>query len=125
MEMTYGGALVMPSSYAMMDEEEMMYLEGGYYINNVTIRAGVTSFIMASGYSLTYAIAALTPVTLALKAVWAKVCTWVGAMFGSGPGAVIGAVFGWLTAANVCGKIALAAITNKGIEITLNGIDIK
>ena len=27
--MTYGGALVMPSSYAMMDEEEMMYLEGG------------------------------------------------------------------------------------------------
>lgn len=29
MEMTYGGALVMPSSYAMMDEEEMMYLNGG------------------------------------------------------------------------------------------------
>ena len=29
MEMTYGGALVMPSSYAMMDEEEMTYLEGG------------------------------------------------------------------------------------------------
>ena len=29
MEMTYGGALVMPNSYAMMDEEEMMYLEGG------------------------------------------------------------------------------------------------
>lgn len=29
MEMTYGGALVMPSSYAMMDEEEMMYLDGG------------------------------------------------------------------------------------------------
>lgn len=30
MEMTYGGALVMPSSYAMMDEEEMMYVEGGF-----------------------------------------------------------------------------------------------
>ena len=29
MEMTYGGALVMPSSYAVMDEEEMTYLEGG------------------------------------------------------------------------------------------------
>lgn len=29
MEMCYSGALVMPSSYAMMDEEEMMYLEGG------------------------------------------------------------------------------------------------
>ena len=29
MEMCYDGTLVMPSSYAVMDEEEMMYLEGG------------------------------------------------------------------------------------------------
>ncbi len=29
MDMCYDGALVMPSSYAVMDEEEMMYLEGG------------------------------------------------------------------------------------------------
>lgn len=29
MEMCYSGALVMPSSYAVMDEEEMMYVEGG------------------------------------------------------------------------------------------------
>ncbi len=27
MEMCYNGALVMPSSYAMMDEEEMMYVK--------------------------------------------------------------------------------------------------
>ena len=29
MEMCYDGALVMPSSYAVMDEEEMTYVEGG------------------------------------------------------------------------------------------------
>ena len=29
MEVTYDGTLVMPSSYALMDEEEMMYVEGG------------------------------------------------------------------------------------------------
>ncbi len=29
MEMCYDGALVMPSSYAIMDEEEMTYVEGG------------------------------------------------------------------------------------------------
>ena len=29
MEMCYDGALVMPSSYAVMDEEERMYVEGG------------------------------------------------------------------------------------------------
>ena len=29
MEMCYDGALVMPSNYAVMNEEEMMYVEGG------------------------------------------------------------------------------------------------
>ncbi len=29
MEMCYDGALVMPSSYALMDEDEMCYVEGG------------------------------------------------------------------------------------------------
>ena len=29
MDMCYDGALVMPSSYAVMDEEEMCYAEGG------------------------------------------------------------------------------------------------
>lgn len=29
MEMCYNGALVMPSNYAIMDEEEMIYVEGG------------------------------------------------------------------------------------------------
>lgn len=29
MDMCYEGALVMPSSYAVMDEEEMTYVEGG------------------------------------------------------------------------------------------------
>ncbi len=31
MEMCYDGALVMPSSYAVMSEEEMTYVEGGWY----------------------------------------------------------------------------------------------
>ena len=29
MEMCYDGTLVMPGSYAVMDEEEMTYVEGG------------------------------------------------------------------------------------------------
>ena len=29
MDMCYDGTLVLPSSYAVMDEEEMSYLEGG------------------------------------------------------------------------------------------------
>lgn len=34
MEMCYDGALVMPGSYAVMNEEEMTYVEGGYYMNH-------------------------------------------------------------------------------------------
>lgn len=30
MEMCYGGALVMPSSYAVMSEDEMTYVDGGW-----------------------------------------------------------------------------------------------
>ena len=31
MDMCYNGALVMPSSYAVMDEEEMTCFEGGWF----------------------------------------------------------------------------------------------
>lgn len=40
MEMGYDGALVMPSSYVVMDEEEMMYVEGGKIVITVTL-AGI------------------------------------------------------------------------------------
>ncbi|MGN0351591.1 MAG: hypothetical protein ACI4ES_08055 [Roseburia sp.] len=35
MDMCYEGALVMPSSYAVMDEEEMTYVEGGIGVEAV------------------------------------------------------------------------------------------
>ena len=37
MEMTYDGALVMPNSYALMQEDEMTYIEGGGYVG-VTVK---------------------------------------------------------------------------------------
>ena len=41
MEMCYDGALVMPSNYAVMDEEEMMYIEAGKKIT-ITLAAVAT-----------------------------------------------------------------------------------
>lgn len=35
MDMCYDGALVLPSSYAVMDEEEMCYTEGGIAVTTV------------------------------------------------------------------------------------------
>lgn len=52
MEMTYGGALVMPSSYAMMDEEEMMYLEGGaIYRGNQALKELTNMAATVFGYA--------------------------------------------------------------------------
>lgn len=34
MEMCYDATLVMPSSYAVMEKEEMTYVEGGWCIEN-------------------------------------------------------------------------------------------
>lgn len=46
MEMCYDGALVMPNSYAVMDEEEMTYVEGGRKKIVITItRAAVVGAI--------------------------------------------------------------------------------
>ena len=41
MEVCYDGALVMPSSYAVMDAEEMTYVEGGRYISRGIVAAAI------------------------------------------------------------------------------------
>ena len=52
MDMCYDGTLVLPSSYAVMDEEEMSYLEGGgtavVYGTASQIRSRLTAIIGAS-----------------------------------------------------------------------------
>ena len=51
MDMCYEGALVMPSSYAVMDEEEMTYVEGG---GTITVKASADTVrtICRSGAAL-------------------------------------------------------------------------
>ena len=79
MEMSYSGALVMPSSYAVMNEEEMTYVEGG---GTATVR-GKAKDIRSR---LTTVIGASLTGTGAAAA--------LGALLGNIPGAVIGAVLG-------------------------------
>ena len=45
MEMCYDGALVMPSSYAVMSEEEMTYVEGG---GSITINRGTVNAALSA-----------------------------------------------------------------------------
>ncbi len=78
MEMCYDGALVMPSSYAVMDSEEMTYVEGGAKgrTRNREDRICVASYIAAAAVAL----GRLT--FKAFKALAATAATGVLAFFG-------------------------------------------
>lgn len=47
MEMCYDGALVMPSNYAVLDEDEMMYTEGGLDLSAKWVGVGLDIGISA------------------------------------------------------------------------------
>ncbi len=87
MEMCYDGALVMPSSYAVMSEDEMTYVEGGFAIKSSTLAkcidvfAGVIALAVGiwSGAGLLKAIAkrnakGLMVCATSLAVKYAKIC---------------------------------------------------
>ena len=47
MDMCYDGTLVLPSSYAVMDEEEMIYLEGGGTVRVIASKSTVRTICRA------------------------------------------------------------------------------
>lgn len=49
MEMCYNGALVMPSSYAIMDTDEMTYVDGGICISNFAASLIIDGVVLAIG----------------------------------------------------------------------------
>ena len=117
MEMCYDGALVMPSSYAIMDSDEMTYVEGGFYIKYSTIRTAVlASCLNPIGATLVgigcYKLAGL---------ITAKAAA-LGAKIGSLGGPVVAAVSAVVSAAIGAGAaytIAHALIRKKGIGVDL------
>lgn len=54
MEICYVGALVMPNSYVVMDEEEILYVEGGMSVHRAAkyINIGVTAILVVVGIGL-------------------------------------------------------------------------
>ena len=78
MDMCYDGTLVMPSSYALMDEEEMMYVEGGgteTYTGTAKKLKGTAASLLAAwtslatGYTTTSAVAAATGAGIPIAAI--------------------------------------------------------
>ena len=117
MEMCYDGVLIMPSSYAVMNDDEMTYVEGGFYIKYSTIRAVVlASCLNPIGATLVgigcYKLAGLITAKAAI----------LGGKIGSLGGPVVSAISAAVSAVIGAGAaltIAHAVIQKKGIGVDL------
>lgn len=87
MEMCYDGALVMPNNFAVVNEEEMTYVDGGFYLNNTQCNKvmfyslaalGLGSAALKLGWSAIKMKIAAGLTTLVLRLYAATVSTLVG-----------------------------------------------
>ena len=106
MEMCYDGTLVMPSSYAVMDEEEMTYVEGG-------IRFTVKKDACATISTYISGILGVSALLLSLSALEKKLTTSIVAI-GRGIKSICGSIGGLIGV--LIGAIAAALVTTNGVS---------
>lgn len=111
MEMCYDGTLVMPSSYAMMNEDEMSYVEGGgltweqvksVALGIIAVCGAVNTIMTTLNNAVKYG-AAIKGITEAafiqgvatkVSAAIGRITTWISAHLGA-VAAVLGALLGF------------------------------
>lgn len=112
MEMCYDGALIMPNNYAVMNEEEMSYVEGGFYINNTNCKG----ILFALG-----ATAASSPVTVAFLLSTVGTATLTTAFAGIPViGLACGGYFAWAlvnSAESFSSALCKAVRKGKGVDV--------
>ena len=123
MEMCYAGALVMPNNYAVVDEDEMMYVDGGLTasLGEINIRLNSANLLCVAGDAVSVAMAFGGGVTIV--------------------GAIAGAIGGWYftstiyyieQAHNQCAKLinkygrsALGVMETTWDWIKITGIEVR
>lgn len=110
--------MVLPRTHVMLEQEEMMYLDGGFYVSNSQLKNALKGTAVAS------MINPLAPVGVAvLASAIKKSGTAIGAKLGllGGPkGAAFGAIIGFAVSGFAASTIAHALIQGKGIQFGLN-----
>lgn len=125
MDMCYDGRLVMASSYAVMDDEEMSYVEGGFYIAHSTIAScymAMASIYASAPHATTYAV---NLVCKFVARVWARFLSYVVSVINPGVGTVLGYAVGLYTGVSAAWKFGTALVSGKGVEVTWNGLSVK
>ncbi len=101
MEMCYDVALVMPNNYAVVNEEEMTYVDGGFYMSSDSCST-IATYVYGAGFGVT-AVLTIAAITSKLQAAGSAVITFLrglGATVGGVIGAIVGTIIGVLTATN-------------------------
>lgn len=83
--MCYDGALVMPSNYVVMNEEEMTYVEGGYYLkqsdcNAIAFAIGATASMSVSTVATLISTKGATAIAAAMSTI--PVIGWILGAYG-------------------------------------------
>ena len=118
LEMCYNGTLVMPINYAVVNDNEMEYVDGGgIYISNSKLHTMTALFMCAYQVNATLVAAGMTAVATTVSRVVSKITKWIGSAFGG----VIGSLSGWAIGA-YCGwefgkAYFTAMVRGKGIDI--------
>ena len=114
MEMCYDGTLVMPANYAVVSEDEMTYVDGGFYMTHEDCQI----FVMALGLTVSSNAPAIATAISAMGG------TGLATLAGSGPGLglIVGIVgVGYLTiqakdfAESLCGALS----SGKGVDVSV------
>lgn len=105
MDMCYDGALVMPSSYAMMEEEEMCYFSGG---GTFCVKVGRNSFVI-SALSALGAGASKAAMTAVLDAIGISIATSIE-LGTAGMGTLVAGAF-ILTWGGIASTLASCAVS--------------
>lgn len=106
--------MVLPRNHVAIEQEEMVYLDGGFYVSNSALK----SIVLAAGINPMGAVSAAV-LASAIK----KGGTAIGARMGlvGGPkGAAFGAILGFAVSGWAATTVAHALIQGKGIGVDLN-----
>ena len=124
--------LILPQGFVEMDREEMMYVDGGVYLNNTFCRSIVSFAVMLGcfGWGVTIAsgsTAIVSSIIIGAKVIGAKILMGLNAFMGANPIFwALGAALVTFTLLNfdamieACVKIVSAAFQGKGVDIYIS-----
>ena len=114
----------LPRNYVEIEEEEMMYLDGGFRISYSTLFNTINCCIYGITTSYIFRVGICKVATMISRVV-GKITAKVGAIFGGWAGSLLGYVIGSYCGWKFGKQTGLALRSKKGLEIGWGGIKVK